>query len=109
MYGKCGKPQEAHRAFDWIRQLRSRGGGRGGPTNDVAGVGLWSAVIHAYGINGDAESALSLFEEMTTGESKVQPNDITLLSILNAAMPDLLTRHWMFWNRWNLAMASNRM
>ena len=74
MYSKCGSLDDAVSVFTDIRRHR------GGPD---LGVGVWTAMLAAFGQHGRAKEALSLFEEMVR-EGNVIPNDVTFVSVLNA-------------------------
>ncbi|KAJ7565562.1 hypothetical protein O6H91_02G065400 [Diphasiastrum complanatum] len=67
MYGKCGDLEMARRIFEaW-------------PNGEVV---CWNAMISAYAKHGYSASALQLFEDMQ--QKGIEPNKITLVSILNA-------------------------
>lgn len=67
MYAKCGSVDDAREIFD---QMRERN------------VITWSSMISAYGIHGRGKEALELFTRML--QSRVQPNEITFVSLLSA-------------------------
>uniref|UniRef100_A0A1D1Z1H8 Pentatricopeptide repeat-containing protein At1g08070 n=1 Tax=Anthurium amnicola TaxID=1678845 RepID=A0A1D1Z1H8_9ARAE len=67
MYVKCGAVDEARREFDDINH------------RDVV---AWSAMIAGYAQNGRSTEALELFERMRL--ENVQPNEVTLVSVLSA-------------------------
>lgn len=49
MYGKCGRVGDARRVFDGMR---------------VRNLVCWNAMIVGYGVHGDVEEGIALFEEM---------------------------------------------
>jgi len=75
MYGKCGLIDEAWSVFCEARYKQHTQHGE-------STIGLWTAMIHAFGQNGQALRALKLLDEMDTSGPK--PNDITLVAALNA-------------------------
>lgn len=69
IYSKCGSLDYAHKIFDEI------------PNKDKDII-VWSVVIAGYGMHGDGETAVSLFNQMV--QSGVEPNEITFTSVLHA-------------------------
>ena len=67
MYAKCGDLQAAQGVFDSISE-RS--------------VVSWSAMIAGYGIHGQINAAISLFNQMV--DSGIKPNEVTFMNILSA-------------------------
>ncbi|KAK3195556.1 hypothetical protein Dsin_026866 [Dipteronia sinensis] len=67
MYSKCGDIEASRKAFDLISKK-----------NIVS----WSAMVAAYGMNGLANEALALVDEMKVHGLK--PNSVTTLSVLSA-------------------------
>ncbi|XP_031103274.1 pentatricopeptide repeat-containing protein At4g21065-like isoform X2 [Ipomoea triloba] len=67
MYAKCGNVDSAREIFDCMRQKN---------------VITWSAMIGAYGYNGQGKKALDLFALML--QNGIQPNRITFVSLLYA-------------------------
>ncbi|WCJ22153.1 Tetratricopeptide repeat (TPR)-like superfamily protein [Euphorbia peplus] len=67
MYSKCGELQTAQAGFDRMSE-RS--------------VVSWSTMISGYGIHGNVDAAISLFEGMV--ESGIKPNEITFMNVLSA-------------------------
>ncbi|OAY84954.1 Pentatricopeptide repeat-containing protein, chloroplastic [Ananas comosus] len=67
MYAKCGSVDDAREIFDEMRERN---------------VITWSSMISAYGIHGRGKEALELFTKML--QSRVQPNEITFVSLLSA-------------------------
>ncbi|KAL5856259.1 hypothetical protein ACOSQ4_006061 [Xanthoceras sorbifolium] len=67
MYSKCGAIEASRKAFDQISQKS---------------VVSWSAMVAAYGMNGLANEALALVDEMKLHGLK--PNSVTALSVLSA-------------------------
>eukprot|EP01018_Ginkgo_biloba_P037498 Gb_11389 [translate_table: standard] len=67
MYAKCGNVELARHLFDKM------------PTKNVVS---WSAMIAGYGIHGQGENALALFNTMQ--QTGMKPNHITFVSILSA-------------------------
>ena len=67
MYAKCGDLQAAQGVFDSILE-RS--------------VVSWSAMIAGYGIHGQINAAISLFNQMV--DSGIKPNEVTFMNILSA-------------------------
>jgi len=67
MYAKCGCVEVAEQVFrsKWSRSLAS-----------------WNAMISGFAMNGHAERALALFEEMI--KEGFQPDDITFVGVLSA-------------------------
>ncbi|XP_077211096.1 tetratricopeptide repeat (TPR)-like superfamily protein [Tasmannia lanceolata] len=74
-YGRCGFLSNARRVFDEI------------PERDVV---TWSAMVSAYGLNGEAETALSVFQQMES--TKIRPDRVSFLGVLkacsHAGLPD---------------------
>ncbi|XP_031475000.1 putative pentatricopeptide repeat-containing protein At3g01580 [Nymphaea colorata] len=66
-YSKCGVVVDARKVFDKMNQ------------KDTVS---WNAIISGHGINGDGESAVSLYQEMGR-RNEVQRDSITYTSILN--------------------------
>lgn len=67
MYSKCGDIQASIRAFSQISEKN---------------IVCWSAMISAFGINGLAHEAVTLFEKMK--QNGMKPNAVTALSLLSA-------------------------
>ncbi|KAK9274413.1 hypothetical protein L1049_019227 [Liquidambar formosana] len=67
MYVKCATLSYAHKVFDKM------------PERDVIS---WSAIILGYGLSGDVDIALELFDWMRM--RGVRPNDVTFLGVLSA-------------------------
>lgn len=67
MYAKCGLLSMASKVFDMIER------------KDVK---CWTAMILAYGVNGGAKNAITLFHRME--EEDFRPNEVTFLAVLNA-------------------------
>ncbi|CAM0904305.1 unnamed protein product [Alopecurus aequalis] len=67
MYTKCGQVRIARGVFDSM------------PQRDVV---TWNVMISGYGMHGEAEQALKLFNEMEGGS--IKPNSVTFLAILSA-------------------------
>ncbi|XP_023900372.2 putative pentatricopeptide repeat-containing protein At1g69350, mitochondrial [Quercus suber] len=67
MYAKCGDLQAAQGVFNSISE-RS--------------VVSWSAMIAGYGIHGQINAAISLFNQMV--DSGIKPNEVTFMNILSA-------------------------
>ncbi|XP_060172238.1 pentatricopeptide repeat-containing protein At2g34400 [Lycium barbarum] len=67
MYGKCGDLVSARRIFDGMRK------------KDAI---TWNAMISGYAQNGLSDETISLFNAMK--EAGVNPNNITLVSVLSA-------------------------
>ncbi|KAF3556430.1 pentatricopeptide repeat-containing protein At2g34400-like [Brassica napus] len=66
MYGKCGSIEEALRVFEAM------------PVKNEA---TWNAMISAYAHHGQAQEALSLFDQMS-----VPPSDVTFVGVLSACV-----------------------
>lgn len=77
MYGKSGSLDDARAVFRAL--LHHHGWSR-------LPVEIWSAMIHAKGLHGNANVALDLFSKMT--EAGVVPNHITFVYLLNACSHD---------------------
>lgn len=69
LYGKCGSIEDAELVFNEM------------PERNLV---TWNAMIGGYAHQGNAEMALALFEQMTSGNHEVQPSYITLVSVLSA-------------------------
>ncbi|XP_018724732.2 pentatricopeptide repeat-containing protein At5g59600 [Eucalyptus grandis] len=67
MYSKCGCVKDASNVFDMVT---------------VKNVASWNAMIGCYGKHGMVDRALLLFEEMN--DRNIQPNEVTLVSVLSA-------------------------
>ncbi|KAJ9707830.1 hypothetical protein PVL29_000075 [Vitis rotundifolia] len=67
MYSKCGELQMAHGVFDCMSE-RS--------------IVSWSVMIAGYGMHGQINATISLFNQMLG--SGIKPNDITFMHILSA-------------------------
>ncbi|CAA7050647.1 unnamed protein product [Microthlaspi erraticum] len=67
MYCKCGEVEKARRVFDEMVGERE--------------VASWNAMIHGYGLNGNANAALDLFLAMMR---EVKPDEVTMLAVLSA-------------------------
>jgi len=68
MYGKTGALALAQQVFDQHKSSMD--------------VGLWTAMLTAYGHNGRANEALKIFKQMSN--CKVPINSVTYLGLLNA-------------------------
>ncbi|XP_024514859.1 pentatricopeptide repeat-containing protein At2g33760 [Selaginella moellendorffii] len=68
MYGKCGNPDAARRAFDRMR--------------DVRDVTVWNALLAAYVLRDQGKETLGIFARMSL--QGVAPDAVTFLSILDA-------------------------
>ncbi|MQL73093.1 hypothetical protein Taro_005460 [Colocasia esculenta] len=66
-YAKCGEINLSSKVFGEL------------PEKNVIS---WSAMVHAYGMNGHAKEALALLHKMKV--EKVEPNKVTVLSLLSA-------------------------
>lgn len=69
LYGKCGSIEYAEQVFNEM------------PERNLVS---WNALIGGYANQGNANMALSLFEEMTSGDLEVVPSYVTLVSVLSA-------------------------
>ncbi|CAN1305315.1 Pentatricopeptide repeat-containing protein At3g24000, mitochondrial [Linum perenne] len=69
MYVKCGQIRDAHKLFDKMT---------------VSNIVSWTAMISGYTQNGFVEQALYLFDEMLKEDSEIQPNWVTVMSVLPA-------------------------
>ncbi|CBI26264.3 unnamed protein product, partial [Vitis vinifera] len=69
MYGKCGSIEDAERAFDEM------------PERNLV---TWNAMIGGYAHQGQADMAVTLFDEMTCGSHRVAPNYVTFVCVLSA-------------------------
>lgn len=69
IYSKCGSLEYAHKIFNEI------------PNRDKDIVS-WSVIIAGYGMHGEGETAVSLFNQMV--QSGVKPNQVTFTSVLHA-------------------------
>ncbi|KAM6588958.1 putative pentatricopeptide repeat-containing protein At1g69350, mitochondrial [Cannabis sativa] len=67
MYAKCGDLKTARRVFDSISE-RS--------------IVSWSVMIAGYGMHGEINEAITLFDQMM--ESGIKPNDVTFMNVLSA-------------------------
>ena len=67
MYAKCGQREKSRELFDAMKE------------KDIIS---WNVMISGYGMNGDAESAIEIFQQME--QSKVKPNKLTFLAVLSA-------------------------
>ncbi|KAJ4950486.1 hypothetical protein NE237_027318 [Protea cynaroides] len=67
MYAKCGQLAKSREIFNSL------------PERDVIS---WNVIISGYGIHGDANSAIEIFQQME--ESGVEPNGLTFLAVLSA-------------------------
>lgn len=67
MYAKCGQLEKSRQVFDSMEE------------KDVI---CWNVMISGYGMNGNAESAVEIFQQME--KSNVKPNEITFLALLSA-------------------------
>ncbi|KAK4593308.1 hypothetical protein RGQ29_017431 [Quercus rubra] len=67
MYAKCGDLQAAQGVFDSISEQS---------------VLSWSAMIAGYGIHGQINAAISLFNQMV--DSGIKPNEVTFMNIISA-------------------------
>lgn len=68
MYGKIGEVSTSRKIFDALTEKN---------------VVSWTAMIGAYGTNGYAKEAVTLFHEMKS-TANVKPNRVTMLSVLTA-------------------------
>ncbi|XP_059624921.1 pentatricopeptide repeat-containing protein At4g39952, mitochondrial-like [Cornus florida] len=69
MYAKCGQLKKAREIFYSMIE------------KDVIS---WNVMISGYGLHGDAESAIEIFQQML--QSNVRPNELTFLAVLSACM-----------------------
>ncbi|OWM64539.1 hypothetical protein CDL15_Pgr020506 [Punica granatum] len=69
VYSKSGGLESAHKLFNGI-------------PNREKDIIVWSAIIAGYGMHGQGETAVSLFNAMA--ESGVEPNEVTFTSVLHA-------------------------
>ncbi|CAN1305321.1 Pentatricopeptide repeat-containing protein At3g46790, chloroplastic [Linum perenne] len=70
MYVKCGQIRDAHKLFDKMT---------------VRDVSSWNALIAGYMRDGEIRvAALYLFDEMLKEDSEIQPNWVTVMSVLPA-------------------------
>ncbi|OAY67341.1 Pentatricopeptide repeat-containing protein, mitochondrial [Ananas comosus] len=69
MYGKCGSINAARKLFDALPQR-----------NVVA----WNALLSVLSMHGLGAQVLQLFSVMTAEEPRLQPDDITFVSVLSA-------------------------
>lgn len=67
MYAKCGQLEKSRQVFNSMEE------------KDVI---CWNAMISGYGMNGNVESAVEIFQEME--KSNIKPNEITFLALLSA-------------------------
>ncbi|CAK9155815.1 unnamed protein product [Ilex paraguariensis] len=69
MYGKCGTLVQARRVFDKAlkRSLTS-----------------WNSMINCFGLHGQSERSIGVFEEMMECKDKVRPDAVTFIGLLNA-------------------------
>ncbi|KAE9445676.1 hypothetical protein C3L33_22431, partial [Rhododendron williamsianum] len=67
MYAKCGQLDKSRKIFDAIKE------------KDAIS---WNVMISGYGMHGDAESAIEIFQQMK--QSNVRPNELTFLAVLSA-------------------------
>ncbi|KAL3615534.1 hypothetical protein CASFOL_041195 [Castilleja foliolosa] len=67
MYAKCGEVEKSRRVFDGVLKRETC---------------TWNALINGLAINGCANDALRVFDEMTRNGFK--PNEITMLGVLSA-------------------------
>ncbi|XP_065861381.1 pentatricopeptide repeat-containing protein At2g02980, chloroplastic isoform X2 [Euphorbia lathyris] len=67
MYAKCGSLDDAISVFQRM---------------SVKDTQAWSAMIVAFAIHGQAQKAISMFQEM--GKARIQPDEITFLGLLYA-------------------------
>jgi len=67
MYAKCGQLEQSRELFNSMKE------------KDVIS---WNVMISGYGLHGDANSAMEVFQQME--QSNVKPNAITFLSLLSA-------------------------
>nr|GMD39786.1 pentatricopeptide repeat-containing protein At1g59720, chloroplastic/mitochondrial-like [Ipomoea batatas] len=82
MYVKCGCVEKAKEVFESM------------PVKDVK---AWGSMIYGLAINGLAEDALNAFSRM--GETKVEPNHVTLVGVLMAcAHSGLVSEGKKYWS-----------
>ncbi|KAJ0984903.1 hypothetical protein J5N97_003259 [Dioscorea zingiberensis] len=67
MYAKCGDISEARKVFD---------------STEDKNVISWNAMISGYGLHGQGQQALKLYEEMVN--ARIAPSGVTFLSVLYA-------------------------
>ncbi|KAI4306045.1 hypothetical protein L6164_029357 [Bauhinia variegata] len=67
MYAKCGQLKRSRQLFNLLEE------------KDAI---CWNVMISGYGMNGNAELALELFQQMEI--SNVKPNELTFLALLSA-------------------------
>lgn len=69
MYGKSGRVGLAEQLFQEMEDTRD--------------VGSWNSLIAAYGIHGDGDSALRVFEELRSGGRR-NPNAVSFVNVISA-------------------------
>ena len=69
LYGKCGSIEDAEQVFSEM------------PRRNLV---TWNSMIGGYAHQGNADMALSLFQDMTSGGYEVVPSYVTLVSVLSA-------------------------
>ncbi|GLT78532.1 hypothetical protein SLA2020_500640 [Shorea laevis] len=69
MYGKCGSIEDSERSFYEM------------PERNLI---TWNAMIGGYAHQGQSDSALALFQAMTSGSHGVVPNYVTFVCVLSA-------------------------
>ncbi|XP_047328732.1 pentatricopeptide repeat-containing protein At4g39952, mitochondrial [Impatiens glandulifera] len=67
MYAKCGQLEKSREIFEAMQE------------KDVVS---WNVMISGYGLHGDAESSLQIFQKME--HSGMRPNGLTFLAVLSA-------------------------
>ncbi|XAR73379.1 hypothetical protein NMG60_11007330 [Bertholletia excelsa] len=67
MYAKCGQLKKSREVFEVMKE------------KDVIS---WNVMISGYGMHGDAESAIEIFQKME--DSNIRPNELTFLAVLSA-------------------------
>ncbi|XP_024991680.1 pentatricopeptide repeat-containing protein At2g03380, mitochondrial [Cynara cardunculus var. scolymus] len=80
-YAKCGKQEAARRVFDGM-----------GEKNTVS----WNALIGGYGMQGDCNSSIAVFNEML--KENLDPNDATFTAILSACSHTGTFEGWKFFD-----------
>lgn len=82
IYTNCGDIELTRKVFDSISDK---------------GVVAWTAIIAAYGINGNGKEALELFRQMQLAD--VKPNDFTFAAVMSAcSSAGLVAEGWEYFN-----------
>ncbi|CAH2078549.1 unnamed protein product [Thlaspi arvense] len=69
MYSSCGRLETGMKVF------RNSG---------VKSIAAWNSIISAYGFHGMGDKAMELFKEMSSSNSRMEPNKSTFISLLSA-------------------------